>query len=47
MHLDKIKLRRFALQLYFAGDAKRWVAWSKLNESYNRTTYTAQFDLHT
>lgn len=24
MHSDKMKLRRFALQLYFAGDAKRY-----------------------
>ena len=23
MHSDKIKLRRFAMQLYFAGDARR------------------------
>ena len=23
MHSDKIKLRRFAMQLYFAGDVKR------------------------
>ncbi len=26
IHSDKIKLRRFAMQLYFAGDAKRYVA---------------------
>jgi hypothetical protein len=25
MHSDKIKLRRFAMQLYFAGDVKRYV----------------------
>jgi len=24
MHSDKIKLRRFAMQLYFSGDAKRY-----------------------
>jgi len=24
MHSDKIKLRRFAMQLYFAGDVKRY-----------------------
>jgi len=24
IHSDKIKLRRFAMQLYFAGDAKRY-----------------------
>jgi len=29
LHTDKIKLRRFALQLYFAGEAKRWAAIDK------------------
>jgi len=24
IHADKIKLRRFAMQFYFAGDARRW-----------------------
>jgi len=25
MHSDKIKLRRFAIQLYFAGDVRRYI----------------------
>lgn len=29
MHTDKIKLRRFALQLYFSGDAKRYTVRTK------------------
>lgn len=30
MHSDKIKLRRFAMQLYFAGDVKRYTSTKKV-----------------
>lgn len=37
MHSDKIKLRRFALHLYFSGDAKRyaWLKYKTMRRDFN------------
>ena len=46
MHSDKINLRRFALQLYFSGDARRYAVIPSPNPVDTRhvTRYTMLHD---
>jgi len=49
IHVNKTKLRRFAMQLYFSGDAKRYISQAKLGGSTSTTRKDFSFGrpLHT